>query len=81
MRWKRHDWGQTMTAMPATKISANTHDASHVMRLYDFICGELLIPSKDVAMRVQVALSVSAAYYTLRDDNEIIHPVMGALAA
>lgn len=70
-----------MAALRKIKTRAIPDNASHVMGLYGFICGELMIPSKDVAMRVQVALSVSAAFYAQQDDTEIIRSVMGALIA
>jgi hypothetical protein len=56
-------------------------DASALLNLYEFICGELTIPAKDVAKRVQVALSVSAAYYTMDDDSKIIEAVVRSLSA
>jgi hypothetical protein len=63
-------------------MSAGQQDAdtSALLHLYEFICNELAIPASDVAKRVKVALSVSAAYYTLHDDGKIIETVIGALS-
>jgi hypothetical protein len=70
-----------MMAMQKNTADQRLEDTSALMRLHEFICGELAIPPRDVARRVKVAVSVSAAFYTMSDDGQIIDAVFKAMAA
>jgi hypothetical protein len=70
-----------MIAIAKNAKDLATIDTPGLMRLHEFICTELAIPAKDVARRVEVAVSVTAAYYTMTDDGQIIDTVMKAMAA